>query len=311
MLTHNQNSLEQPVRIGRYVNILKDRWFKRTFGWDQAKRLMQLLLQQLIPERSIREVHFGPQEHTNPILRGKDIRVDVQCTDEEGNLFIVEVQLSEQSTFYERAVFNSSFVIQEQLPHGRTDWGFAPIYFIGIVNFSIHKKSEQVLFRYRLREVESGEPMTNRIEYVFLEVPNCKHPEAPDAGALDRLCYTFGHISEMTEQPQWARGEFYDLLFKSAEISNFAPEELKEYIKDMTTERDIKNQIAFAENKGRLEGEQEGERRGKQEGREEGREEALVSTAMNLLRMGMSPDDVSRATGLPLEDIKALRGACS
>lgn len=68
---------------------------------------------------------FGPQEHINPIDQGKDIRLDVHCTDEEGNHFIVEVQLSEQSTFYERAVFNSSFVIQEQLPSGGTDWAFA------------------------------------------------------------------------------------------------------------------------------------------------------------------------------------------
>ena len=239
MMTQTQKLTQEPVKIGRYANVLKDRWFKRTFGWTKAKRLMQLLLQQLIPERDISDISFGPQEHVNPISLGKDIRVDVHCTDAEGNLFIVEVQLSEQTTFYERAVFNSSFVIQEQLPVGRTDWGFAPVYFIGIVNFSIHQDSTQALFRYRLREVDSGEQMTNRIEYVFLEIPNGKLPEDADFGPIDRLCYTLGHISEMEEQPEWARGEFYDLLFKSAEISNFAPYELNEYIKDMTTERDL------------------------------------------------------------------------
>ena len=117
MTTKNTNP-QASVSIGRYANVLLDRWFKRTFGWAPAKRLMQLFLQELIPERTIAEISFGPQEHINPIEQGKDIRLDVHGRDVNDNLFIVEVQLSEQSTFYERAVFNSSFVIQEQLPHG-------------------------------------------------------------------------------------------------------------------------------------------------------------------------------------------------
>ena len=293
-MSTNKNAKEQPAKIGRYANILLDRWFKRTFGWAPAKRLMQLLLQQLIPDRTITELSFGPQEHINPINRAKDIRLDVHCTDTEGNHFIVEVQLSEQSTFYERAVFNSTFVIQEQLPQGSTDWGFSPLYFIGILNFSIHKGSDQVLYRYRLKEVENGEDMTERVEYIFLELPNAINPDKDASSSLARLGFTLKHISEMTERPEWAKGEFYDLLFKSAEISNFAPREQKEYRKDMTTERDIKNQMAFAHDKG------------KSEGRKEGEQKALCNTARNLLKMGMSPDNVAEATGLSLEDINAL-----
>ena len=283
MATTSQNLSSEPARIGRYANVLLDRWFKRTFGWAPAKRLMQLFLQELIPERTITEISFGPQEHINPIDQGKDIRLDVHCKDSNGNLFIVEVQLSEQSTFYERAVFNSSFVIQEQLPQGSTDWDFAPIYFIGIVNFSIHKGSDQVLFRYRLREVESGEPMTNRIEYVFLEVPNCRKALTPEAGILDNLCFVLGHMSELEDRPQGVEGEIFDLLFKSAEIVNFAPKERNEYIKDMTTERDRANQIATAEINARIE------------------------TAKNLLNMGkMTVEDIAKATNLSIDTIQAL-----
>lgn len=290
METTNISNTEAPVLIGRYANVLMDRWFKRIFGWAPAKRLMQLLLQNLIPERSITELSFGPQEHINPIDRKKDIRLDVQCRDKDGNLFIVEVQLSEQSTFYERAVFNSSLVIREQLSSGSSDWGFAPVYFIGIVNFSIHKGSNRVLYRYRLRETESLETMTDRIEYIFLELPNCKETFGFDAAPLNNLCYVLGHLSEFNERPDWATGEFYDLLFNSAEICNFAPKEQNEYIKDMTTERDLANQMAFAVNKGR----QEGEVLARQE------------IARNLLATDLSPEEVSSVTKLPLNEVKAL-----
>ena len=295
MLTSNKTTEKKPVKIGRYANILMDRWFKRTFGWAPAKRLMQLFLQELIPERVITDISFGPQEHINPIDRGKDVRLDVQCHDSNDNLFIVEVQLSEQSTFYERAVFNSSFVIQEQLPVGNSDWEFAPIYFIGIVNFSIHKDSDQVLYRYRLREIESGEQMTDRIEYIFLEVPNCAKAFTPEASLLDNLCYVLGHISGMEERPEGAEGEIFDLLFKSAEIVNFAPKERKEYIKDMTTERDIKNQLAFAENKGR------------QEGKKEQRLADAKEYALKMLENGVEISLISSMTGLSEQDIKSLQ----
>ena len=90
----------------------------------------------------------------------------------------------------------------------------------------------------------------------------------------------------MEERPEGAEGEIFDLLFKSAEIVNFAPKERKEYIKDMTTERDIKNQLAFAENKGKIEG--------------------IKQTARNLLKLKYEVEAISKATGLTIEEIRAL-----
>ena len=48
-----ENIYPAPV-IGRYADILLDRWFKRSFKeYGNAKRLMLLFLQALIPERKI------------------------------------------------------------------------------------------------------------------------------------------------------------------------------------------------------------------------------------------------------------------
>ena len=45
----------------------------------------------------------------------------------------------------------------------------------------------------------------------------------------------------------------FDLLFSSADLHNFAQEDKIKYQNDMTTERDIQNQIDFARDKGREE----------------------------------------------------------
>ena len=58
----------------------------------------------------------------------------------------------------------------------------------------------------------------------------------------------------------------------------------------MTTERDIRNQIRYAEKKGR----------------NEGKEEQAIETARRMLAMGLGPDVITKATGLPEEQIKAL-----
>lgn len=47
---------------------------------------------------------------------------------------------------------------------------------------------------------------------------------------------------------------------------------------------------------------------GRNEGRAEGRNEGRAEAARNLLRMGLEISQIAEATGLPFEEIEALRG---
>lgn len=72
-------------------------------------------------------------------------------------------------------------------------------------------------------------------------------------------------------------------------------EQLKEYEDSLKAYRDVKNSIDTALEKGREEGMAEGMAKEKQ------------STARRLLSMGLSEEQVSAATELPLEEIQKLR----
>ena len=76
-------------------------------------------------------------------------------------------------------------------------------------------------------------------------------------------------------------------MFDSAEIANFAPEEKAKYEQNMTTERDIRNQIAYAREKGLEEG--------LEEGMEKGMEKAIRLMAEQLRKMGLHEDDIAKA----------------
>ena len=151
-----------------------DDWFKRAFGSENRKRLLQLLLQELIPERKIAELKYAPQEHINKYPGKKDVRMDIECTDQEGSRFIVELQVTPQNWIYERALYYSSFAIIDQLEKGVDEYKFPTVYFIGLMDFCMHPdQKDRVLYRYSLRDTISGEEMTERVQFIFLELPNC------------------------------------------------------------------------------------------------------------------------------------------
>ena len=70
--------------------------------------------------------------------------------------------------------------------------------------------------------------------------------------------------------------------------------------------RDIKNSVDTAKREGIEIGMEKGMKKGREEGRVEGKHEANTETAQRLLAMGLSAEQVAKATQLPLEIIKNL-----
>ena len=203
-------NMQQPA-MGRYARIILDRWFKRSFLFQKdSLRLLQLFLQEVIPEHDIVEIRTDNVEHINLLDDNKDVRVDVECYDKDGTRFVCEVQVSPQHHFYERAVFNSTLAIQKQKQAGEGDYDFPTVYFIGLMDFTLHKDADSVDFRYSIREDKSGELMTPRIQYVFLELPNSLgRALTPQASVLDNICYAFHEMEHLTERPEELKQEIF------------------------------------------------------------------------------------------------------
>lgn len=287
-----------PEDRGVYADILFDKWFKRAFKeFGDAKRLMLLFLQALIPEREIVSIEYASEESTNQNPDGKNIRVDVECVGADGQRFVVEVQQAEQRHFYDRAVFNSTFAIQRQLKEGWDTYRFKPVYFIGIMRFSLHDGDERFLYRYSISEETSGELMTDDLHYIFLEVPKCKLTK--DASVIEKFGYALHRLPSLDSKPASLEGEIFDLLFSSANLSNFTTEDKIKYHNDMTTERDIRNQIAYAREKGIEEG--------MEKGMEKGAAQSKSEIARAMLAEGLDVAIIAKCTGLTAEEIVALK----
>jgi len=280
---------------GVYANILLDDWFKRTFEeLPDSKRLLTLLLQELIPERRIVDIRYAPQEHTNPNPDKRGIRVDVEATDADGTRFLVEMQREPQEFFYERALYNSAHCVIRQMEKGEGDYDFPPVYFIGLVDFPLHRDPDRVMYRYSIREDDDGERMTGAMQYIFLELPNCGRALTPEATVLDNFCFSLHNMQFLEERPGELQQEIFELLFDAANIATFAPEDKIKYEFAMTTERDIRNQIRYAE------------KQGLEQGIEQGKEQKALETARNLKALGVSIETIVQGTGLTEEQVRAL-----
>ena len=273
---------------GIYANILLDYWFKRTFAeLPFSERLLILLLQELIPERKIAFLSYVHQEHTNPYPDARGVRVDVEVTDENGSRFLVEMQREPQDWFYERAIYYASHCILQQMPQGQDDFSFPPVYFIGIMDFALHNDPQRVMYRYSLREDSDKDLMTDSLHFIFLELPNCGRALTSQATALDNFCFALHNMQFLEERPDALRQEIFDLLFEAAEIATFTPEDKVKYEFEMTTERDIRNQIKFAERRGDL--------------------KRSLETARKMLAKGYPVEEIAEISELPVKQIQALK----
>ena len=94
------------------------------------------------------------------------------------------------------------------------------------------------------------------------------------------------------------------------EISGFTDAELWAYDKfwdSVSVERTlIDDSYQKGMEKGIAEGLEMGMKQGMEKGKDEGKHEANTETAQRLLAMGLSAEDVAKATQLPLEIIKKL-----
>ena len=281
----------------RYANILLDYWFKRSFGNESGKRLMILTLREILPEVDIEDITYGNKEHPNPFPDSHGVIFDIECTSRDGSRFIVEVQLARQAWFMERALFYSSFAIQEQVMRGTDSYEFMPVYFIALMDFEFHLSDDgRFVYRYNLLDNKTGELMTDRIGYTFLELPKVR-TISDQSTNLEKLCYALHNMTILRSRPSEMAAEIFELLFDSAEIAKFTAEEKVKYEYDMTTERDIRNQIAYSREEGRVEGREEGLAEGLEKGRAEGKAEGKAEErrliALKLKEMGFSDEEVA------------------
>ena len=279
----------------KYIDLMVDWSFKRVFGTEVNKDILIEFLKVIFPQFAITDITYIPTEQLGIMEDDRKAIFDVLCKTEDDKTFLVEMQRGAQKHFFERALYYTSFPIMKQgkkaiakeEEKGKGPWDFSldGVFFLGILDFE-YEQDEMTEHRYQLLETKTLKQMTDKLEFVFVEVAKFDKREDELETDLDKWLYLLKNMSTLLERPAALRDRVFGRLFDVAEYARLDDGERKNYVEAMNTARDTYNQIAYAHEKG-------------------GQEKAY-EIARNLLAMKLDIDSISKATGLTKDEILTL-----
>ena len=149
----------------------------------------------------------------------------------------------------------------------------------------------------------------------FLLVDLTKFADEKSFGQLkderEKWCYVIKNMWHLTEGDIPEDAMLFHELYEDCKLTNLSDMEKQDYEKSVLEYEDVKDAMKWhhkmGKKEGRKEGKAEGIKEGLEKGIEEGKRTAIISTAKNFLQLGISVADVAKATGLPVEQIEALK----
>ena len=142
-----------------------------------------------------------------------------------------------------------------------------------------------------------------KLEYIYVEISKFNKPLEELDTLYEKWLYALKNLYKLTQRPKELCDKVFDRLFEEAEIAKFTPQEMREYEASKKAYRDIKNSIDTAKREGIEIGMKQGMEKGMAKGMEKGMNQKALEIAKNMLAMGLSAEQVAKATQLPLDII--------
>ena len=302
-----KGATEMEVEIKeRYINPYTDFGFKKLFGTELNKDLLISFLNALLKEKpEITDLTYLNTEHLGEGITDRKAVFDVYCQLADGSRIIVEMQKAEQEFFKDRSIYYSTYPIRDQAPKGPWNYHLEDVYTVGILNFTFPEgeyPSDSFIHEIKLKDVEDNHVFYDKLTFVYLEMPKFSKREDELETMFDKWMFALTNLTQLLERPKALQERIFTRLFEQAEVARFTPVERNEYVASKKEYWDNYSIVTTAMKKGLSKGLAQGLAKGLAQGRAEG----IRATARNLKQMGLSADDIVKATGLTADEIERL-----
>lgn len=278
------------------------------------------------------KVNFGVLEGLLTVLLGKEIhildilesegnqqceedkfnRVDIKARNSEGEIIIVEVQITRELYFLERILYGVAKAITEHIELGHVYSEVKKVYSISILYFDIGKGNDYLYHgQNSFVGVHTGDLLqvtTKEKNALVRRLPSEIFPEyfLIRVNEFDKVAVTpleewidylkNGHIRPDTKAPGLAEARQKLVYYNMDKAER---EAYDRHVDAIMIQNDV---LGTAKLEGLLEGRVEGRAEGRAEGEMKGR----VEVARNLKKMGLPLDTIIQSTGLSVEEIDQL-----
>ncbi len=282
--------------MSRYLDPKADVVFKKIFG--EHPNILISFLNALLPlptNSPIVSLTYLQNEQVPVIPEFKRTIADVKCTDAQGRVFIVEMQMNWTDHFKQRLLFGTSQAFVKQLIKGDEYKFLQPVYGLGLVAEIYEKTTPQWYHHYQLIKQydDKRADIIEHLQLIFIELP--KFPIRSEQEKKLRLLWLrfLREINEKTttvSKDLLAVPEIVQAL-ELAEEAAYTPGELNLYESYWDQVSREKTLIMDKYDQGKADGKIEGK----------------VEIAINMLKDNEPLDKISRFTGLTHNEIIQLK----
>ena len=273
-----------------YMDLRSDWAFKHLL---QNKAILKMLIEDIL-DIKLSSVEHLPNEIDKTRKNDKNIIMDVLCKSADGKEeFILEMQRKKLSSFKNRMIFYGASMIHAQLKPRDSYINLKPVYVVCFMDFELEHKTDQLLYRYQMRENTSGELYGNQLTICLCELPRLKKTSIEGLNPLESWFYLLENMRTFAGRPE-DLGKRYAPIAEAAMMHDLPGKEQVQYFRGMISDEEKQELYTdgFAE--------------GVKQGIEKGIEKNRIQTARAMLQDGMSVEAVSKYTGLTETEIQKL-----
>lgn len=246
----------------------------------------------------------------------KQNRVDLLAEDEQGALYLMEVQNETEVAYFQRMLFGASKLVTEYINRGQGYENIRKVYSINIVYFNLgqgkdivyHGKTEfRGLHNNDVLELSPFQRQKFEVDAVSDLYPEYFILKANDFNRwskepLEQWIYVLstGDIPDDASAPGLSEAR------EKLKMARMTKAELDSYYRHLDNVVILRDNIETAKSEGRAEGWAEGREEGREEGRAEGLKEADISFARRMKAKGFDIATIVEMTSLTSQEIQQL-----
>ena len=304
---------------GPYLNPRRDFVFKALFTDNSEQgRLALTGIIEATTGRSVREAAVVNNEPAALFKEDKHCAFDVSAVFNDGERAEIEMQgQNDQGSFADRITYLAARLMAYNVRSGQDYADMRSVYQIAITDFTL-TSGQELLTHYRLYSPERKAELGNsRLNVITLELPKIKPFLKSGVETLSKA-QLWGIFLKKADDPEY-EGLVREICLKEKSIMA-AQEKLKvlsmeepEWLRQLHEDKAIMDYVSRRNHairtglkQGLEQGMQQGLEQGLKQGISQGIAQARAETALNLKDMGLSVEQIAKATGLSEQEILSL-----
>ena len=168
------------------------------------------------------------------------------------------------------------------------------VYLVAFLNFKLNDISSEFRTDVALMDMKRHTLFSDKVRLTYLQLPYFTKEADECENIFERIIFVLKNMDILQRMPWVAQDAVFKRLSDIAEVASLDKEERRQYDESLRHYRDT---LVVMEGQY-----MEGERKGRAEGELKGR----MDIARNLKAMGLSIDDIVKASGLTADEVAAL-----